>query len=123
VTRGRQSVHAVRESQDGQWLFFLAQDLGPSGQDFVARNTALYALPAGGGEATRLSDVETMDLGCNGRLELRGPDSVLLLNNTRGTVELLEFQASGSHRALVQGERVVTGAAARGRGVGETEHQ
>ena len=111
---GRQSVHAVRESQDGQWLFFLAQDLGPSGQDFVARNTALYALPAGGGEATRLSDVETMDLGCNGRLELRGPDSVLLLNNTRGTVELLEFQASGSHRALVQGERVVTGAAARG---------
>ena len=111
---GRQGVHAVRESQDGQWLFFLAQDLGQSGQDFVARNTALYVLPAGGGDATRLSDVETMDLGCNGRLELGGPDSVLLLNNTRGTVELLEFRASGNHGTLVQGERVVTGAAAGG---------
>ncbi|MDZ4093005.1 MAG: S9 family peptidase [Arthrobacter sp.] len=111
---GRQGVHAVRESRDGQWLFFLAQDLGPTGQDFVARNTALYVAPAGGGDATRLSDVETMDLGCNGRLELRGPDSVLPLNNARGTVELLEFQASGSHRTLVRGERVVTGAAAHG---------
>ena len=111
---GRQSVHAVRESRDGQWLFFLAQDLGPSGQDFVARNTALYVMPAGGGDATRLSDVETMDLGCNGRLELGGPDSVLPLNNARGTVELLQFQASGTHDVLVRGERVVTGGAANG---------
>ncbi|MCB5294216.1 Dipeptidyl-peptidase 5 [Arthrobacter sp. SO3] len=111
---GRQTVHAVRQSQDGQSLFFLAQDLGGSGQDFVARNTALYVLPAGGGDATMLSDAETMDLGCNGRIELVGPDSVLLLNNTRGTVELLEFQAAGNHRRLVQGERVVTGAAAGG---------
>ncbi len=111
---GRQSVHAVRQSEDGQWIFFLAQDLGESGQDFVARNTALYVMPSGGGDATRLSDVETMDLGCNGRIELRGPDSALLLNNARGTVELHEFRASGNHQALVQGERAVTGAAARG---------
>ncbi|HEX5869688.1 MAG TPA: S9 family peptidase [Longimicrobium sp.] len=111
---GRQSVHAVRESRDGQWLFFLAQDLGPSGQDFVARNTALYVMPAGGGDATRLSDVETMDLGCNGRLEPGGPDSVLPLNNARGTFELLDFQASGKHEVLVRGERVVTGGAANG---------
>ncbi|MDN4644088.1 S9 family peptidase [Arthrobacter sp. PsM3] len=111
---GRQTVHAVRQSQDGQWLFFLAQDLGGSGQDFVARNTALYVLPAGGGDAVRMSDAETTDLGCNGRIELVGPDSALLLNNTRGTVELLEFQAAGNHRRLVQGGRVVTGAAAGG---------
>jgi dipeptidyl aminopeptidase/acylaminoacyl peptidase len=111
---GRQTVHAVRPSQDGQWLFFLAQDLGESGQDFVARNTALYAVPAAGGDATRLSDPETMDLGCNGRIELRGPDSVLLLNNARGTVELHEFQATGAHTVLVRGERAVTGAAAAG---------
>lgn len=111
---GRLGVHAVRESRDGQWLFFLAQDLGPSGQDFVARNTALFVVPAGGGDATRLSDVETMDLGCNGRLELGGPDSVLPLNNARGTVQLLRFQASGQHEVLVQGGRVVTGGAAGG---------
>ncbi|AOT04596.1 S9 family peptidase [Arthrobacter sp. U41] len=111
---GRQSVHAVRQSGDGQWLFFLAQDLGGSGQDFVARNTALYVVPSGGGDATLLSDAETMDLGCNGRIELSGPDSALLLNNARGTVELLEFTVSGNHRPLVHGQRVVTGAAARG---------
>lgn len=111
---GRQTVHAVRQSQDGQWLFFLAQDLGESGQDFVARNTALYAVPASGGDATRLSDAETMDLGCNGRIELRGPDSALLLNNARGTVELHEFHATGTHEVLVHGERAVTGAAAAG---------
>ncbi|WP_346927024.1 S9 family peptidase [uncultured Arthrobacter sp.] len=111
---GRQTVHAVRQSQDGQWLFFLAQDLGDSGQDFVARNTALYAVPAAGGDATRLSDPETMDLGCNGRIELRGPASALLLNNARGTVELHEFQAAGRHELLVHGGRAVTGAAAGG---------
>ena len=111
---GRQSVHAVRESRDGKWLFFLAQELGPTGQDFVARNTALYVVPAGGGDATRLSDNESMDLGCNGRLELGGPDSVLPFNNARGTVQLLEFQATGNHQVLVRGERVVTGAAAHG---------
>lgn len=46
---GRQTVAAVRQSLDGKWLFFLAQDLGGSGQDFVAKNTALYVMPAGGG--------------------------------------------------------------------------
>ncbi|MEC5191343.1 MULTISPECIES: S9 family peptidase [unclassified Arthrobacter] len=111
---GRQTVHAARQSHDGKWLFFLAQDLGRSGQDFVARNTALYKMPAGGGDATLLSDVQTMDLSCDGRLELAGPDSALLLNNARGTVELIEFSALGDHRVLVHGSRVVTGAAANG---------
>ncbi|WP_354186645.1 S9 family peptidase [Arthrobacter sp. UYCu712] len=111
---GRQSVQAVRESRDGKWLFFLAQDLGGSGQDFVARNTALYVLPAGGGDATVLSDIEGMDLGSSGGIELRGPDSALLLNDARGTTELLQFGATGDHALLVHGDRVVTGAAARG---------
>ena len=59
---GRQTISAVRRSADGQWLFFLAQDLGASGLDFVARNTALYAMPAAGGHATALSDAEALDL-------------------------------------------------------------
>jgi dipeptidyl aminopeptidase/acylaminoacyl peptidase len=110
---GRQTVGAARQSRNGQWLFYTAQELGESGQDFVARNTALYVMPAGGGDASVLSDVETMDLaGSAGGLELRGPDSVLLLNNAQGTVELLEFGATGNHALLVHGDRVVTGAAA-----------
>ncbi|MCB5283261.1 S9 family peptidase [Arthrobacter sp. AL08] len=111
---GRQDVHAVRASPDGHRLFFLAQELGASGLDFVARNTALYVLPAGGGDATRLSDAETMDLSCNGRIELSGPDAVLLLNTVCGTVEVIEFHASGKHQVLVSGKRVATGAAASG---------
>ncbi|MCU1548959.1 MAG: peptidase [Arthrobacter sp.] len=114
---GRQSIDAVRQSADGEWLFFLARDLGASGQDFVAKNTALYAMPAAGGNATMLSDVEDMDLGANGRIELRGTGSALVLNNARGTVELLEFAATGDSARLVYGDRVVTGAAARGESV------
>ena len=111
---GRQSVTAARESRDGKWLFFLAQDLGESGQDFVARNTALYLMPAAGGEATVLSDIETMDLSATGRIELHGPDGALLMNTAQGTVELHQFGATGTHALLVHGDRVVTGAAAGG---------
>lgn len=112
---GRQSVLDARQSRDGKWLFFTAQELGESGQDFVARNTAVCVMPASGGDASVLSDVETMDLagGANG-LERRGPDAVLLLNNAQGTVELLEFGATGNHTLLVHGDRVVTGAASAG---------
>lgn len=111
---GRQTVSAVRQSPDGQWLFFLAQDIGDSGQDFVARNTALWVMPAAGGAASVLSDVETVDLSASSRIELRGADRALVLNNAHGTVELHEFGATGSHDVLVDGVRVVTGAAARG---------
>jgi dipeptidyl aminopeptidase/acylaminoacyl peptidase len=106
----QQSVSAVRQSADGQWLFFLAQDLGPSGHDFVARNTALFAMPATGGQATALSDVETLDLSGGSRIELRGAAGALVLNNARGTVELHEFLAGGGHTVLLDGNRVVTGA-------------
>ncbi|MDF9751843.1 S9 family peptidase [Arthrobacter sp. ES3-54] len=108
---GRQTVSAVRQSADGEWLFFLAQDLGASGRDFVARNTALYAMPAAGGDATALSDAETLDLSGGSRIELRGAAGALVLNNARGTVELHEFDATGGHTVLLEGNRVVTGAA------------
>ncbi|MET3812189.1 S9 family peptidase [Arthrobacter sp. UYEF3] len=110
---GRQSVSAVRQSRDGEWLYFAAEDLGPSGRDFVARNTALYVLPARGGDAVLLSDAETHDLGGN-PLELRGADGVLVLNNHRGTVQLMEFGPAGQRSVLVDGDRVVTGAAEGG---------
>ena len=105
------SVSAVRQSRDGQWLYFAAQDLGATGQDFVARNTALYAVSSEGGDAVALSDVETMDLG--GGLEPAGSDGVLVLNNARGTTQLLEFGPDGLRNTLLDGDRVVTGAAER----------
>lgn len=111
---GRQTISAVRQSADGEWLFFLAQDLGASGRDFVARNTALYATPSAGGDATALSDAETLDLSGGSRIELRGAASALVLNNARGTVELHEFDATGAHTVVLEGNRVVTGAAVGG---------
>ncbi|QDY91098.1 S9 family peptidase [Arthrobacter sp. UKPF54-2] len=107
----RLSASAVRQSRDGRWLYFTAQDLGPTGQDFVARNTALFVMPAGGGDAVALSDVETLDL--VGGLEPAGSDGVLVLNNARGTMELLEFGPDGRRSTLLDGDRVVTGAAER----------
>ncbi len=108
---GRQTVSAVRESANGQWLFFLAQDLGSSGQDFVARNSALYVMPAGGGDARLLSDVETQDLAAGDRMSLHGADGVLLLNNAHGTVELLRFSAGHAGAELLSSGLVATGAA------------
>jgi len=113
VTEGRLSVAAVRQSRDGKWLFFSAQDLGPEGKDFVARNTALYVLPAEGGDAVLLSDPETADL-AGGGIELRGDDGALLLNNARGAVQLVEFGPTGQRGVLLDGERVATGAAEGG---------
>ena len=110
---GPQTVLAARESRDGKWLFFTAQDLGVSGLDFVAKNTVLHVMPAAGGEARALSDAENMDVDAPGGLiALRGKDAALVLNNAQGTVELLEFSATGSHALLVHGDRVVTGAGA-----------
>ncbi len=59
---GLQTVQDARESWDGQWLFFTAQDLGGTGQDFVAKNTVLHVMPAAGGDARALSDAETWTL-------------------------------------------------------------
>ena len=107
-----QSVHEVCESANGQWLFFTAQDLGDDGLDFVARNTALYAMPVRGTSATMLSDVENQDIG--GRLEARGADGVLALNTSRGSVQLIQWTADGESEVLVKGPLVVIGASAVG---------
>lgn len=112
ASTGRLSVSGVRQSRDGRWLYFTAQDMGPSGQDFVARNTALYVLPSEGGDAVQLTDVETEDVA--GALELHGRDGVLVLNNHRGAVQLLEYGPDGRRSLLVDDGRVVTGAAEDG---------
>jgi hypothetical protein len=107
-----QSVADVRESRDGRWLFYIARELGGSGTDFVARNAVLFCVPSGGGVPVPLTDPEMMDVAPPGsRIELRGPDHALVLNNAQGTVELLELGATGGHSLLVHGDRAVSGAA------------
>ncbi len=74
----------------------------------MARNSALYVMPANGGAALGLTDPEQLDV--SGPLEPSGPDSVLVLNTALGTVELLDITAEGKLSPLVHGNRVVTGA-------------
>ncbi|MHA7293952.1 S9 family peptidase [Arthrobacter sp. HLT1-21] len=103
------------ESIDGKWLFFLGSDLSEDGLDFLARNTALYVAPAGAPEEARaITDAERLDLGEVGDIVPRGADSVLVFNRTRGRGTLLEVSADGALTTLVDGELIVTGAAAAG---------
>ncbi|MEV4950930.1 S9 family peptidase [Paenarthrobacter nitroguajacolicus] len=103
-----QTVTAVRASTDGRWLFYVAQNLGHTGKDFVARNSVLYVMPVAGGEAAALTDEEHLDV--SGPLEPSGPASVLVLNTALGSVELLDVTAEGGITPLVHGARVVVGA-------------
>ncbi|MDP9934183.1 dipeptidyl aminopeptidase/acylaminoacyl peptidase [Paenarthrobacter nicotinovorans] len=112
--RTPQTVSAVRASTDGRWLFFTAQDIGASGRDFVARNSALHVMPVDGGEALALTDVEHLDI--SGPLEPSGPGSVLVLNTALGSVELLDVTADGTITPLVYGARVVIGASVAANG-------
>ncbi|MFF2841720.1 S9 family peptidase [Paenarthrobacter sp. NPDC057981] len=114
ANRTPQTVSAVRASEDGRWLFFIAQDLGDTGRDFVARNSVLHAMPSGGGEAVALTDVEHLDV--SGPLETSGPASVLVLNTALGSVELLDVTADGTITPLVYGARVVIGASVAANG-------
>ncbi|WP_445441939.1 S9 family peptidase [Clavibacter sp. km1a] len=95
-------------SVDGGRLYLLAQELGESGVDFVARNTALYVLDAGDAAPRVLTDAETIDLGGSG-ITVEDRDAVLVLNASRGTVQLLRVTADGAVEALVDDQVEVTG--------------
>jgi dipeptidyl aminopeptidase/acylaminoacyl peptidase len=45
----------------GEWIFFIGQDNGASGQDFVAKNGAIYRVPLGGGVPERLTEPENTE--------------------------------------------------------------
>ncbi len=101
-------------------LYFTAQDVGPTGRDFVARNAALYviepgAIEPGAIEPRRLTDPETIDL-TESDIVAFGDHSVLVRNRARGAVRLLSVDENGGLRELTDRAREITGAAS----VGET---
>jgi dipeptidyl aminopeptidase/acylaminoacyl peptidase len=107
---------------DGREVVFLAHGLGPSGNDFVARNLALWAAPADGSAAPRqLTDGAELDLtDCGNGLRVDG-DGVLVGAQWRGAVELLRVPLDATPAGprpptVLHGHRQVTGyAAAAGR--------
>jgi dipeptidyl aminopeptidase/acylaminoacyl peptidase len=109
------AVAAVLPGADGATLWLLAQDMGPTGRDFVARQTGLYRLaltpgaevPAADGAPVRLTDEEAVDLD-PGTFAVTA-DGVLAGVLHRGTVLLREHRADGSTRDLVTGTVAVHG--------------
>ena len=111
------AVAAARPAADGSGLWLLAQDMGPSGRDFVARQTGLFFLalqtdgggPVAAGVPARLTDDEAVDLDPGTFVATEG--GVLVGELRRGTVVLQEVLADGAVRELVGGDVVVHGVA------------
>ncbi len=97
-------------SPDGQTVFFVAEELGPTGRDFAGRNRGLYAVPADGSAAPRrLTDAEQLNSGDGTGRTVLTADGVLFGNEHRGAVELLLVPfAGGPATSLLDGPRQVT---------------
>lgn len=125
VPRG---FHSACASRNGEWLYLLGEELGESGLDFVAANTAVYALPAltavreatAGWEAPapelvprRLTDPETTNCS-GGPLHPSGQDNVLALAETRGRTVLVWMSHHGQPEVIVDQPGQVIGASEAG---------
>ncbi|MDI2098205.1 S9 family peptidase [Ruicaihuangia caeni] len=116
------------EHAPGGALFFLAQELGHTARDFVARNTGLYRFD-GASPALRLTDAESVDLQAASGMTVLDDNRVLVHELTRGTVQLRLVEHREGDRAattsvapLTSGAVVVNGsqALAEGRGIALT---
>ncbi|AJT40947.1 S9 family peptidase [Psychromicrobium lacuslunae] len=106
------SVSAAIESADGKWLFALAEELGPSGTDFVASQVGIYlSSTAEPGRWRRLTDAESMDFAESTELVACADGGVLALERRRGAQRLVKVTASGEIQILVDEPLLVTGVA------------
>ena len=91
----------------GGELYVVAQDLGPEGKDFVARNAALYVLSAWADpEPRRLTDPETQEVG--GEPLPLADGGVLLTRAHRGTQHVVRVSDDGVTTQLTSGDVVVS---------------
>lgn len=113
VSSGDLSVNEVAFAPDGSRLFFVANEVGESGLDFVARNPGLYVVGVDGAGQRRLTDPETIDLGEAGSHMTVTSRGVLVQDRVRGAVRLLEIDPDGepvdgtTAIEVFAGERVV----------------
>ncbi|MBR8744882.1 S9 family peptidase [Nocardiopsis sp. MG754419] len=108
VTRGDLGARAARLSEDGSTVFFIADELGPRGQDFVGRGSGLWSVPLDGSEAPRrLTGTEDPRMiGPNTLVTERG---VLVAGENRGAVELYRVTPEGERTTLMGGRVMVQG--------------
>lgn len=112
---GDWSVIDVEYSGDGA-LFFLAQEDGPSGRDFVARNAALYLIEHAGARPEQLTDAESVNLGeIGGVITPLASGDVLVQNGVRGTLQLVRVGRDGSLEQLTRQQVEITGVGCAGK--------
>ncbi|WP_423462371.1 prolyl oligopeptidase family serine peptidase [Promicromonospora sp. MS192] len=107
VDLGTLGPQAIAFGAGGE-LYVVAQDLGPEGKDFVARNAALYVLSAWADQQPRrLTDPETQTVG--GEPLPLDDGGVLLALETRGTQHVVHVADDGVTTQLTSGDVVVSG--------------
>jgi dipeptidyl aminopeptidase/acylaminoacyl peptidase len=107
------TIAAAAFSPDGE-LHVLAQELGPDGVDFVARNTSLYRMSAPDAPAVVLTDVADTDVGEIADIAFTTDGSVVFLNRTRGAVRAERLDVDGTLTPLTSHTDVVTSIDAAG---------
>jgi dipeptidyl aminopeptidase/acylaminoacyl peptidase len=113
------TISALACADDGT-LWLLATDVGATGRDFVGRVSAVYRIgaPGAGSAPIRVTDPHQND---TNRLSLDATEgitpladgSVLVLNDSRGRVELLQVHNQGQVDIVDCGAAVVTAVGAR----------
>jgi len=112
VDLGKLNPEAIAFGAGGE-LYVVAQDLGPEGKDFVARNSALYVLSAwADAQPRRLTDPETQGVG--GEPLPLADGGVLLTLESRGTQQVVRVTDDGATTQLTSGDVVVSGFGAGG---------
>lgn len=106
-SRAGLSVGEVRPTPDGGFVL-LAQHMGESGRDFVARSTQLFVLEHPGAHPEEVTDGESVDLGEQGSHATVVDDGVLVQERTRGRNRLVHVTGGGS-RELIGGDLEVVG--------------
>ena len=111
VTGSRSACAHPAFSDDGATIYLTAQpDLGPSGRDFVARNSTLCRVSAAGGPVVPVLDPEEHDRGDETPATVLADGAALFGVQRRGSVELLRVPLDGgTPEALVDGPYTVRG--------------
>jgi dipeptidyl aminopeptidase/acylaminoacyl peptidase len=115
LTNGGLRAAEPKFNPDGTLVCFTGVEIGPDELSGVATNDSLWAVPAAGGTAVRLTDAERFGLASPGGTITPVADGVLFANEHRGRVQLLRVPYDGGTPVLlIDGDRQVLGADLRG---------
>jgi dipeptidyl aminopeptidase/acylaminoacyl peptidase len=115
VSTGSISAYRPAFSPDGGTIYFHAEELGPTGREFVGSQGGLYAVAADGTGQRRLTDPERYNAGDGTPGTVLTDTGLLFGSENRGAVDLLLVPFDGGEpTTLLDGPRQVLGYAAAG---------